>query len=75
MRYWKRISLGQTTTVESYSHDLDIEGAVEIDPLEFEQYKASLHPTIPIDPLKEQFQSASTIADKVNIIAKKVGFI
>jgi hypothetical protein len=43
MRYWKRVDKdGKTTTVESYSHDLDIQGAVEIGIMEFDSYLASL---------------------------------
>lgn len=43
MRYWKRIDAqGNTTTVESYSHDLDVEGAIEITEQEFNDYIASL---------------------------------
>lgn len=43
MRYWKRVNIeGKTTTVESYSHDLDIEGAIEIAEAEFNAYIASL---------------------------------
>ena len=47
MRYWKRVdATGNTTTVESYSHDLPIEGAIEITEAEFNAYLASL-PVIP----------------------------
>lgn len=47
MRYWKRVdSRGQTTTVESYSHDLPIIGAVEITEMEYQLYLDSL-PRIP----------------------------
>jgi len=41
MRYWKRINLdGTIRTVESYSHNLDIEGAIEITKDEFDAYIA-----------------------------------
>ena len=57
MRYYKRIdSTGKTTTVESYSHDLDIGGAVEIDKTEFDAYLSSLPKPVPVpsrDFLKE----------------------
>ena len=36
MRYWKRE--GENPTVESYSHDSDIEGAVEITEDEFGEF-------------------------------------
>ena len=43
MRYWKRVDgEGNTTTVESYSHPLDVEGAVEIDEEEYEAFIASM---------------------------------
>jgi len=48
MRYWKRIDAeGKTTTVEGYSHELDVEGAIEIDKTEFDSYIASLPPPGP----------------------------
>lgn len=48
MRYWKRIDEnGNTTTVESYSHDLDIKGAIEISEAEFNEFIASLPPVEP----------------------------
>ncbi len=47
MKYWKRIDAqGKTTTVESYSFDLPINGAVEIDKTEFDAYIASLPPPV-----------------------------
>ncbi len=43
MRYWKRIeSAGTITTVESYSHNAEILGAVEIKKSEFDAYISSL---------------------------------
>lgn len=43
MRYWKRVdSQGKTTTVESYSHNIPIEGAIEISEAEFNLFIASL---------------------------------
>ena len=42
MRYWKRVKDGVTTTVENYSHDLEVEGAVEIDKAEYEDFINSL---------------------------------
>ncbi len=50
MKYWKRID-GQdnTLTVESYSHSLEIEGAIEITKVEFNEYLASL-PIIEYEP-------------------------
>lgn len=43
MRYWKRTDAqGKTTTVESYSHDRLIKGAIEITVVELNAYIASL---------------------------------
>lgn len=43
MRYWKRVNeFGDTTTVESYSHNQDIENAVEITEQEFNTFIVSL---------------------------------
>ncbi len=49
MRYWKRLDTDNTVnTVESYSHDLDIDGAIEIDSAEFNTYIASLPTPEPV---------------------------
>jgi hypothetical protein len=43
MKYWKRVNAQNiTTTVESYSHDLDIAGAIKITKEEFDTFIASL---------------------------------
>ena len=43
MRYWKRVDKeGKTITVESYSHNLDVVGAIEITREEFDAFIASL---------------------------------
>jgi hypothetical protein len=43
MRYWKKLDLnGLTRTVESYSHNLDIKGAIKITENEFNQFIDSL---------------------------------
>uniref|UniRef100_A0A6M3L1X5 Uncharacterized protein n=1 Tax=viral metagenome TaxID=1070528 RepID=A0A6M3L1X5_9ZZZZ len=52
MRYWKRIDTeGLITTVESYSHELDIDGAIEITEQEFNGYLSS-SPVIEPQPPK-----------------------
>ena len=66
MRYWKRINeQGETTTVESYSHDSDVKGAIKIGKAEFDAYIASLPVILPkpvrdlateIDELKEKIK-------------------
>ena len=51
MKYWKRIdSEGGTATVESYSHDLNIDGAIEITEQEYNDYLVSLPPPSPQPP-------------------------
>ena len=50
MRYWKRVKDGQTSTVESYSHDLEIVGAIEITRVEFDAFIASLPVPVPVLP-------------------------
>jgi len=53
MRYWKRVDKkGNTTTVESYSHDLDVEGAIEISKDEYDAYIASLPPPV-VEPTRD----------------------
>lgn len=43
MKYWKRVDAeNKTTTVESYSHDLAIAGAIEINKVEFDAFIAGL---------------------------------
>ena len=66
MRYWKRINPdGTTRTVESYSHDLDVGGAIEISGAEFEAFIASLPP--PPDPVKVgQAKKRAVAAIKAN---------
>jgi len=64
MSYWKRIDAsGKTTTVESYSHNLKVKGALVIDEVEFDAYIKALPITSPeptrdlaaeIDALKAQ---------------------
>ncbi len=54
MKYWKRIDeQGNITTVESYSHDLDVKGALEITQQEFDDYLASLLPPPPKAPPRD----------------------
>ena len=54
-RYWKRVnSEGLTTGVECYSHDLDVEGAIEITKEEYDEFITSLpEPESVRDPLAE----------------------
>lgn len=73
MRYWKRVDAqGKTTTVESYSHDLDIKGAIEIKKAEFDAFIASLPPVEPGPDYKALYAKATTQAQKLSIIAKRL---
>jgi len=57
MKYWKRVDAqGEITTVESYSHDLKVQGAVEIEKADFDAFIASLPAPVitpPRDLVKE----------------------
>lgn len=71
MRYWKRIdSEGNTTTVESYSHNLDVEGAIEISKQEFDNYLASL-PVIEPEPKRDLTTEIDNLKVRVEKLEKK----
>ena len=55
MRYWKRVKNRKTTAIESYSHDLDIDGAVEITQLEFNDFMDSIKGSIISIPKEKSF--------------------
>lgn len=62
MRYWKRINQGGSTeTIESYSHKLDIEGAIEIDKQEFDSFIASLPVPVPEPPRSNHISTIDAI--------------
>lgn len=68
MRYWKRLnSDGSTRTVESYSHDLDIEGGTEISEQEFNAFLASLPAIKP-----ESVRDYGTEIDKLKVRIEKM---
>jgi len=71
MRFWKRVDKdGNTITVESYSHSLDIIGAIEIDEKEFDAYIASLPPIIrPVRELELLARRVSAIEDSIKLLA------
>ncbi len=77
MRYWKRVDAqGQTTTVESYSHGLEIAGALEIAEQEFNDFMASLSkPAQPVVDWQAEWQAAVTPETKIEILARKLGII
>lgn len=70
MRYWKRVDGdGNTTSVESYSHNLEVEGAVEISQGEYDAYITSLPEPPPF--VYEPFVpagSAGGVGDRVTYI-------
>ncbi len=69
MRFWKRVDgENKTTTVESYSHSQDVNGAIEILESEYDAYIASLPKTPPKD-YRSLFGAASTTDAKIDVIA------
>jgi len=48
MRYYKRVNNGVTTTVESYSHNGKVSGAVEIEEKEYNDFMSSLPVPAPV---------------------------
>ncbi len=77
MRYWKKPYPKDPDkfSLQSYSHDLPIQGAIEITKEEFDEGIASLKPTIMIDPkiaLKEQWSKAND-SEKITILGKVLG--
>ncbi|MBU2685589.1 MAG: hypothetical protein KKF27_20300 [Gammaproteobacteria bacterium] len=71
MRYWKRVDAqGKTTTVESYSHDLVIKGAAEIDEGGFNDYIASLPVVLPL-PTRDLSTEIDDLKTRVGTLEKK----
>lgn len=65
MRYWARKDVtGKITTVESYSHDLDVAGAIEIDEMELNAFIASL-PKPVIKPVRDLEKELDELKAKV----------
>ena len=51
MKYYKRVDeQGKTTTVESYSYDFDIPGAIEINKAVFDAYLDTLPAPVIVTP-------------------------
>jgi len=71
MRYFKRVEEGLTTTVESYSHNAPVAGAVEIDKTEFDAFIAAIPKPVQRDWKAEY--AAATSAGKLNLIAERLG--
>jgi len=71
MRYWKRVDRdGNTTTVESYSHNLSIEGAIEISEQEFNDYINSL-PVITPEPARDLAAEIDDLKTRIEKLEKK----
>ena len=66
MKYWKRIDgNGIATTVESYSFDLDIDGAIEITKTEYDSFIASLPPPPPPEPVRNLAAELDALKQKL----------
>jgi hypothetical protein len=71
MRYWKRIDTqGATRTVEAYSFDGEIEGAIEITKEEYDAFIAGLPKPLPPTDWKSLWKQAMTTQDKLSVIAR-----
>ena len=71
MRYWKRIDIeGKTTTVESYSFDANITGAIEITQDEFDAFITSLPMPI-ITPARDLLKEIDTLKARVATLELK----
>jgi len=71
MRYWKRINENkEITTVESYSHALEVEGAVEITEIEYDNFIASLPKPI-IQPTRDLAAEIDELKAKMVVLEKK----
>jgi len=65
MRYWKRVDeTGVATTVESYSHNLEVKGAIEIDKVEFDNFIASL-PEPELIPVRDIFAEIGILKARI----------
>lgn len=76
MKYYKRVD-GQdkTTTVESYSHDAPVVGAVEISKAEYDAFIAALPPAPPPVDWGGLYLTAKSDRERVDILARKLGVI
>ena len=71
MKFWKRIDgNGKITTVESYSHDLNIEGAIEIEEDEFNNYRNSL-PKLTPTPTRDLAKELDALKIEVNALKSR----
>lgn len=71
MRYWKRLnSDGTIRTVESYSHILDVEGAIEITKGQFNEYIASLPAPKPEPPSPDTLRAQELLTTSPLVITQ-----
>ncbi len=69
-RYWKRIDgNGRTITVEGYSHNLDIEGAIRTKAAEFNSFIASLPESEP-EPVRDLGAEIDELRAKLKQVGK-----
>lgn len=72
MRFWKRLNPDNTIrTVESYSHNLDVKGAIEITKEEFDEYIASLPEPEPPEPRRDLAAEIDKLKAKGETLEKK----
>ena len=70
MRYWKRVNTeGKITTVESYSHDFDVDDAIEIDKAEFDAFITSL-PVIEPEPTRDLAAEIDNLKARIEKLEK-----
>ena len=71
MRYWAREDeVGNTTTVESYSHDFDVKGAVEITQREYDEFIASL-PKLEPELVRDLAKEIDDLEARIEELEKK----
>lgn len=67
MNYYKRVNAnGDITTVESYSHNLPVEGAIPITKEVFDQYIASLPPAV-VPPKRNITQELDNLKEVLRV--------
>ena len=68
MRYWQRLNKdGSINTVESYSHDLDVEGAVEITEKRYLTFIKKL-PVLPEPERRDLLRVIEEIEERLKIL-------
>ena len=71
MKYYKRIDgEGNTTTVESYSHNQTVEGAIEITKAEFDAFIASLPEPEPPEPTRDYGAEIDELKAEIKLLRR-----